>query len=156
MLALPVLAAKDRGGTFGIGVDDEGYVLESCVLNVVLVGADGTMRTPPFCRLLNGTTVRRAMELAKASLVPPHAEHLAAVSQERLRVDDLTSAKELFLLAGDTHVFSITSLNGKKVGDGRVGPVCREIERLLREDAEGGAGVDLALHHEPVPGLATC
>ena len=56
--ALTMMAARDRGGTFGIGIDAAGNVRESCVLNVISVGADGVLRTPPFKRVLAGTTVR--------------------------------------------------------------------------------------------------
>lgn len=36
--ALTMMAARDRGGTFGIGVDGDDFILESCVLNVVVRG----------------------------------------------------------------------------------------------------------------------
>jgi len=68
--ALCMLAAKERGGTYGIGVDGAGNVLESCVLNVAIVDGHSVLRTPPFRRVLRGTTVRRAMELASEHLVP--------------------------------------------------------------------------------------
>lgn len=54
--ALTMMAARDRGGTFGILVDGSGHLLESCVLNVALVRADGMLATPTFERALAGTT----------------------------------------------------------------------------------------------------
>jgi branched-subunit amino acid aminotransferase/4-amino-4-deoxychorismate lyase len=38
---------------------------ESCVLNVALVMADGTLCTPRFENILAGLTVQRIMELAQ-------------------------------------------------------------------------------------------
>ena len=35
------------------------------------------------------------------------------------------------LLAGDTHVFPITTLDGANIGDGRVGPVAAALLRAL-------------------------
>ena len=57
--ALTMMAAKDRGGTFGIGVGADGHILESAVLNVVVVGKDRVMRT---LRLLPRSEVDDIME----------------------------------------------------------------------------------------------
>ena len=144
--ALLCMAAKDRGGTFGIGVESSsGLLLESCVLNVVVVGEDRSLRTPPFRRVLKGTTVRRAMELAKRHLLAPHGELLSRVAQEPITAEEARGATEVFLLAGDTHVYPIISLDGVTIGEGKPGPVCMALKRLLEEDAMHG---DEA--HEPV------
>ena len=147
--ALTMLAAKDRGGTFGIGVDGEGFILESCVLNVVVIGKDKVLRTPPFSHLLRGCTVRKGMELAEAHLVTPGAL-LAGVSQEKIKLTQCYDALEVFLLAGDTHAYSCVSLDGHKLGDGKPGPVFKALKALLEADAKKGEGPD----HEAVPGLS--
>ena len=136
--ALTMMAAKDRGGTFGIGVDDEGYVLESCVLNVLSVGADGVLRTPPFQRVLAGTTARRCLELARGALLRDGT--LGAVVQEELPLEVAMAGSELILVAGDTHLFPVTSLDGKPVGNGRVGPVARALFQMLKHDELHGEG----------------
>ena len=136
--AMTAMAAKDRGGTFGIGVDASGYILESCVLNVVIVTKDGSMRTPPFERLLKGTTVRKAMELAKAHLLKGGAGLLTEVAQGPIKVVEAKQAKELILMAGDTHIFPMVSLDGEAIGDGNVGPVFKSLKELLEKDAKEG------------------
>ena len=67
--ALTAMSARERGGTFGLGVDAGGNLRESCVLNVVVISSDGVMRTPPFKRILAGTTVRRVMDLTRERLI---------------------------------------------------------------------------------------
>lgn len=99
------------------------------------VGSDRILRTPPFEGILRGTTVRRAMELAQEFLVG-EGRPLKGVSQNVLALADAAEAVELFLLAGDTHTIPITVLDGKPVGDGRVGPIAKEIQRLLIQDAD--------------------
>ena len=143
--ALTAMCAKDKGGTFGIGVDATGLVRESCVLNVVMVTRARTLRTPPFDNILAGTTVRRAMQLA-TSLVT--SGELTCIAQGDIRLEDLYTAQELFLLAGDTHAFPITSLDGKQIGDGRIGHITQQITRLLEDDAENGDEC-----HEELPEL---
>jgi len=147
--ALTMLAAKDRGGTFGIGVDAHGFIVESCVLNVLVVGKDGILRTPPFVHLLRGCTVRKGLELAQAHLVKPHGTLLAGVQQEKIRLTQCYEASEVFLLAGDTHAYSCVELDGHALGDGKPGPVFDALKALLIADAKSGKGAD----HEDVPGL---
>merc|ERR1712187_722296 len=109
-------------------------------------GQDGCLRTPPFCNILRGCTVRRVMELATEHLV---GSDLSAVSnQERIPLKDLYDAKEIFLVSGDTHAYACVSLDGRKVGSGRPGPVMMRIKELLEKDAREGAGAD---HEEILP-----
>jgi len=143
--ALTSMAARDRGGTFGLAVDNGGMLMEACTLNVVAIGTDGVMRTPPFDNILAGTTVRRAMQLAD-SLVS--SGDLTAVSQEPLALKQAYAAKELFLVAGDTHLYPITRLDGKPIGDGGVGPISRQLMQLLTNDARTGEDC----HHD-IPAL---
>ena len=76
-----------------------------------------------------------------------HTEYLAEatgaplvrkVAQGDVSLAAARKAKELMLVAGDTHVFPITTLDGAKIGDGRVGPVAAALLRALERDAEGG------------------
>ena len=136
---LTAMAAQDAGGTLGIQVDDAGLLRESAVLNVVVIDADGVFRTPPFDGILRGTTVRRAMELAPGLRdEATGAPHVRKVAQGDVSLAAARKAKELLLVAGDTHVFPITTLDGATIGDGRVGPVATALLRALERDAEGG------------------
>ena len=45
--ALTMMSAKERGGTFGIGVDADGFLTEGCVLNVAVVSKDRILRKRP-------------------------------------------------------------------------------------------------------------
>jgi branched-subunit amino acid aminotransferase/4-amino-4-deoxychorismate lyase len=163
--ALTMMAAAERGGTFGIGVTSSGYLTESCVLNVIVVGKDGALRTPPFEGILCGTTVRRVFELARQHLVGSAVACsavagsavagsavvgsavlgsrwalLSDVRQEPIRADEARDAAELMLVAGDTHVCPITTLDGHKIGSGKPGPVFAALKRLLEEDAGAASG----------------
>lgn len=140
--ALTAMAARDRGGRYGLGHTPSGLLRESCVMNVALVGRDRVLRTPDFVQVLAGTTVRRAMELAAASLVRDGV--LRGVAQGPLTCADAERAAEVFLLAGDTHVIPVTTLAGNPVGDGAVGPVARALHALLEHDAAHGR----TQHHE--------
>ena len=148
--AMTMMAAGERGGTFGLVADSDGVLLESCVLNIVVIGRDGVLRTPTFENALAGTTVRRVMDLAKRSLVSAVADgrqaaSLRGVSQQVLTLADAREAAEIFLCAGDTHLFPITTLDGRPVGDGRIGPIARTLGEMLLLDAREGAE-----HHQSI------
>ena len=143
--AMTAMAAVERGGVFGIQVDSAGFLRESCALNVAIVTHDGVMRTPPFKGILAGTTLRRAMELS-----PPLLSEgiLSAIKQEEVSLADALAAAEMILFAGDTHIFPVTKLDDKAIGDGMIGPVARAFEQRIQEDAADGKDC-----HHVVPGL---
>merc|ERR1719356_870860 len=66
---ITAIEAQKKGGRYGILIRDDDTVAEGCVVNCVCVTNDGVMLTPAFGDILSGTTVRKAMELAKAFLV---------------------------------------------------------------------------------------
>ena len=78
----------------------------------------------------------RANAAEHANLPPAEA---CVIRPRHIRAE-ATSAREIILVAGDTHIFPVTSLDGKKVGDGRVGPVATEIISMLTDDAINGTG----------------
>ena len=130
------MEAVDRGGMFGILVDDDGYLAEACVLNCTFVTDDHKLITPPFDGILEGTTVRRVLQLAEQHLIPEGL--IVGVGQERIRADDRRGAasREMFLSGGDTHIFPVTSWDGEPVGDGTVGPVAARLLELLETEAQ--------------------
>merc|ERR1712007_390042 len=104
------------------------------VVNVVVVTKDRVLLTPNFGDILSGTTVRKAMELARRDLVGED-RLLKDVRQEVIPLATAMDAGEIFLVAGDTHVWSIKSLDGKQIGDGKMGLVAKQILRLLVAEA---------------------
>ena len=51
------------------------------------------------------------------------------MAQEPLTTQALYAARELFLVAGDTHTHPITRLDGRVIGDGKVGPVSQPVSQ---------------------------
>ena len=132
-----MLFRSDLGGTFGILVDDDGYVAESCVLNAVFITKDHTLRTPPFDGILFGTTVRRVMDLASEVLIEEGL--ISSVDQSPVLASDVSGDQvtEMFLCGGDTHLYPVVSWDGLAVGDGKVGPIAKRLLELLEGEAFG-------------------
>lgn len=123
--------ALARGWDYGLGLDEQGCLAEGSTENVGLVDAEGRLLLPLPHHILEGTTVRRATELA-AGLV--RDGRLAGVEHRPLSLKDLEQAREVMLFGTTLDVLPVTRLEGSPVADGRPGPVARELLALIRRD----------------------
>jgi D-alanine transaminase len=113
--------AKESGAFEAILIRN-GIVLEGTHTSIFGV-LDGELRTAPLSNLiLPGITREIVIELCGPNDVPLRKEPLSET--ELRRVD------ELFLTGTTTEVVPITSLDGKLVGDGSVGPVTASLANL--------------------------
>jgi len=143
------MAAQEAGGFFGILVKPDGNIAEGCIVNTMFVTRDCVLRTPSFEGILAGTTARRAMELAEQVLVRKTGL-LKAVRQGDVPYEEAKACVEVMMVGADTQVYPVRLWDGQKVGDGEVGPVARELQRLLLEDQESGAEEHIRLSY-PAP-----
>lgn len=146
---MTAMAAQDEGGFFGVLVKDDDTIAEGAVVNFVCITPDKELWTPPFGDILAGTTCRKVLELARKHLVANGT--LKAVRQEPLPVKVARQATEVFMVGGDTHVFPIKSWDKQPVGNGEIGPVAREVVRLLEEDQNNGNEEHIELDYSKVP-----
>jgi len=123
--------ALDRGADFAVALDEKDELAEGATENFAVVTRDGRLRFPPPDRILVGITQARVAELAGA-LVASGA--LRAVETVPIPSAALDEAAELLLLGTTTDVTAVTELDGRPVGDGRPGPVQRELYSRLRRD----------------------
>lgn len=123
--------ALTRGWDYGLGLDEDGYLAEGSTENVGLVDQQGRLLLPTPDHILEGTTVRRATELA-AELVGRGV--LAGVEHRPLSRQDLDQAREVMLFGTTLDVLPVTRLEGLPVADGRPGPVAKGLLELMRRD----------------------
>jgi len=138
--------AVDEGVDFILGFDAKGHMTELPTENFGIVTADRMLRVPRPDHILPGTTMRRVMELAREQLVP--AGVLAGVEEADVPLTEIEAAAELLVFGTSPHVTAVTEFNGRSVGDGRPGPVWRELSRLFEADLRNPA------LRTPVPGLS--
>ena len=136
------MEAVDRGGTFGILVDDLGYVAESCVLNVAFITQEKVLRTPPFEGILLGATIRRVMDLAASTL--SEEKLISDVDQSPVLASEVSGDQisEMFLCGGDTHLYPVLSWDKIPVGQGKIGPVAKRLTELLEAEGTGQTSGD--------------
>jgi len=124
--------AVDTGVDFMLGFDKNGYMTELPTENFAIVTADHILRVPRPDHILLGTTMQRVLRLAREKLVP--AGILAGVEEADVPHAELEHAVEMLVFGTTPHVTAVTEFAGAPVGDGKPGPVWRELSRVFEED----------------------
>ncbi len=130
---LPNILAKTQARDAGVYeawlVDDEGYVTEGSSTSAWIVDKDGNIVTRNLSNdILPGITRKVIIDAAREAQV--------AIVERKFTVAEALSAREAFLSAASLGATPITSIDGKKVGDGKPGPVTRRLQELYRERTE--------------------
>jgi D-alanine transaminase len=106
----------------------EGIVTEGANTNVFVV-VDGVVQTHPADRrILAGVTREIVLELLRELRLPAREQPIMA--------SELSQASEVFFTGTTTDVMPVVRIDGRPVGDGRPGPVARELYGKLRERME--------------------
>lgn len=123
--------AVTRGWDFAIGLDEEGLIAEGSTENIGVVDTEGVLCLPLTDNILEGTTARRAQEMAQDML----AEGLLKGLEHRpISVNELRDAAEAMLFGTTLDVLPVTRLEGEPLGDGKPGPVAKELLARMRDD----------------------
>jgi branched-chain amino acid aminotransferase len=117
--------AVDQGADYPLCFDDDGLLAEGSTENAVLVDARGVFVVPELKNALMGTTLKRAMNLAR---------DFVEVAVRPVPESELYSCREIILLGTSIDAVSVVRYNGQTVGEGRPGPVSRRLRELLVAD----------------------
>ncbi|MCL4469895.1 MAG: D-amino acid aminotransferase [Sulfuricella sp.] len=103
----------------------EGFLTEGAASNIFVV-QNGVLLAPPKDNLmLPGITYDVILELASAARIPCEVRRIAE--------SEVRAAQELWLTSSAKEVLAITHLDGKPVGDGKPGPLFRQMHRLYQD-----------------------
>eukprot|EP00746_Dinoflagellata_sp_MGD_P155868 gnl/MRDRNA2_/MRDRNA2_85589_c0_seq6.p1 gnl/MRDRNA2_/MRDRNA2_85589_c0~~gnl/MRDRNA2_/MRDRNA2_85589_c0_seq6.p1 ORF type:complete len:314 (-),score=60.28 gnl/MRDRNA2_/MRDRNA2_85589_c0_seq6:174-1082(-) len=127
--------AEERGGRYGIWVKEDGNMGETCGSGLIFVTNDGVLRTPKFEGILPSCTVRRILEVAQEM---KKKGLLKDVRQENIPLAEAKEAVEIVMCAVGISLNPVIEWDGKKVGTGEVGPVAKELVKILHEEAKYG------------------
>lgn len=119
-----VMRQKERAeaGALEVLFVADGLVRECATSNIFVV-KDGAIATPAE-KILRGIT-REAAIMAAAPRF--------AVEERDVTVDELYAADEAFLTSSFKDVVPVVRIGSRVIGDGRPGPVTREVMRLFHE-----------------------
>jgi branched-chain amino acid aminotransferase len=124
---LAKIESIDAGVQEAILFNHEGYVAEASGDNVFIV-KNGTLCTPPIqAGALEGVTRGVVMSLAEMEKIE--------VVQKNLTRFDLYVADELFLTGTAAEVIGVVEIDGRKISDGKPGPVTQMLRKKFDDYA---------------------
>ena len=126
MLALR--EAVDSGCEEALLLDPEGFVAEGSGENFFCV-RDGVIYTPELTACLDGITRRTIIEMA-------HSLGYKVV-EKRITRDEVYIADEAFFTGTAAEVLPVRMLDGRKIGEGRRGPVTEKLQTLYFNTVPG-------------------
>jgi branched-chain amino acid aminotransferase len=135
--ALMKKEAVDAGVDFTVNVDEHGFLGEGGTENIGILTHEGALRVPRTGRILPGTTMLRVLELARRHLL---GSALHQVEHADLTAADLATAAEAYIFGTTPDVTAVIEFDGKPIGDGRPGPLWRQLSALLTRDILEGLG----------------
>jgi branched-chain amino acid aminotransferase len=143
--ALAAQEARDRGFDEAIFLNEAGRVAEGSAMNIFIV-RNGLLVTPDVSQgILEGVTRNTVMQLAAEK----------GLSTETRSVDraELVVADEAFLCGTAAQIAPVTRIDGRLVGDGKVGSITLELRTLYERVVRGRSRKHLHWLH-PVYGRA--
>jgi branched-chain amino acid aminotransferase len=130
--ASPMVAkakARARGYDEIVLIDEEENVAEGPTTNLFVVDEAGRLVTPPGRHVLHGVTRATILELAVAL-------GIEAV-EKSITPDELRGAPEVFLTGTTAGVWPVTSVDDKRIGDGKIGPISQRLRERFAEVVNG-------------------
>ncbi len=123
--------AARRGAHFPIVYDEHGHLAEGATENLAVVTRDRCLVLPRPGRILEGITLQRVIELAEESR---REGVLREVARRNIPRGEVLQAAEILVLGTSPDVTAVVELDGQPVGEGRPGPVWKDLSERLRRD----------------------
>lgn len=123
--ALAMQEANRRGGEEGLMCNYRGELAECSQANFFMVRGGEVLTPPSGAGLLEGITRAFIFELGESCGV--------TVRDQVLHPNDLETADEAFITSTTREMSPVTSIDGRPVGTGKVGPVTRQLRAAFRE-----------------------
>jgi branched-chain amino acid aminotransferase len=109
-------------------LDAEGYVAEGSGENIFIL-RNGVLYTPDLTSALEGITRETIMQFAQ--------EHNIIVKEKRITRDEVYIADEAFFTGTAAEVTPIRELDGRKIGNGKRGPITEKLQKQYFDCVEG-------------------
>jgi branched-chain amino acid aminotransferase len=124
--------ALDCGCDEALLLDNEGYVAEGSGENIFIV-RDGVLHTPELTSCLDGITRNTVFHLAK--------ELGLEILERRITRDEVYICDEAFFTGTAAEVLPIRELDGRRIGDGRRGPLTEKLQSVYFDQVRGRRNV---------------
>lgn len=123
--------AVDAGVDFAVAFDEDHFLAEGATENFGIVTQTRVLQVPRPDRILMGTTMVRALELAQELV---RSGELKAIEHTNITYGAVQQAAELLIFGTTPDVAAAVEFDGRSVGNGRPGPIGSRLAALLRTD----------------------
>lgn len=121
--------ARREGFDDVVLLDEQGLVAEAPTTNLFLLDANGKLATPPAQKVLLGIT--RDSILALAPTIG------CSCTERDVAVDELLSAKEVFLSGTSAGIWPVLKVDGQPVANGQIGTTTAQLHDKYRSVVAG-------------------
>lgn len=128
--------AVDLGVDYVLSFDENGFLAEGPSESAAVVTCDRRLLMPTSGRILPGTTMQRAAELAGELVREGLLRDVAPADIPR---SEVISAREILILGTTPDVIPVIEFDGRPIGEGQPGPVAKALAQLLQDDMAGDA-----------------
>lgn len=118
-------AARDAGAYEALFVERDGVLTEGASTNLFVVSGGRLITREKGPHILPGITRELLIECAHRLALP--------VEERPLTLDELHSANEVLLTGTSFGVYSVVKVDGVPVGEGKPGPIGKELSRQYEE-----------------------
>ncbi|MFQ5477793.1 MAG: branched-chain amino acid transaminase [Candidatus Binatia bacterium] len=125
---LASVEARNAGYDESLMLDVDGYAAEGCGENL-FIARGGRVKTPPIATILEGITRDTAITLLRARGIE--------VVEERFTRDEVYIADEAWLTGTAAEITPIASLDDRRVGPGKPGPITLKLQEEFFEIIKG-------------------
>ncbi len=122
---LAKIEAINAGYEEAIMLSHSGYVTECTGENLFIVKGRQLLTPPPYIGVLRGITRGTVMELGVRARL--------TVREEMLTRHDLFNADEVFLTGTAAEIVPVVTIDGRRIGSGRPGPVTAQLQAAFRQ-----------------------
>ncbi|MCL2029746.1 MAG: aminotransferase class IV [Deltaproteobacteria bacterium] len=123
--------ALDAGADYAVCFGHDGLMTESSTENIAIITRAGEFLAPEWRLILKGSTLTRLMALADGLV---REGLLSAVRHTGVTRAMARQAAEALICSTTTDILSIVTWDGEPVGEGRPGPMARELRRRLKAE----------------------
>ncbi|KAA3615199.1 MAG: aminotransferase IV [Planctomycetota bacterium] len=125
---LAKIEANVAGVDDAVMLDVHGFVSETNATNLFMI-RKGKLLTPHADACLPGITRRTVLEIARADEM--------AVAERNISISELWSADECFTTGTMGELAPVLEIDGRLIGDGKVGLYTRRLQKLYAERTQG-------------------
>jgi branched-chain amino acid aminotransferase len=124
---LAKMQANAAGVDDALMLDGRGFVAETNATHLFAVGSGADLATPHPVACPEGITRATVLQLAQAAGIP--------VAERDLSLTEMYTAAEVFCTGTMGEIAGVVDIDGRRIGDGQVGPVTTRIAKLYRDHA---------------------